>query len=186
MSGRKPNANAKLRNLPPAQKTKLVNWLVEDRLTYKEALERVEEEFGIKSSTGAMSAFYQAECFALGFRKARSLADELAETMRESPAAFDEATIGAVSQRAFELASSKEANVGELSKLAKIIGDSARLRIQHRQIELDEQKWRAAVQEDIEKGLDALYSEIKASPKAVELFEKLKATVVKSVQEVEV
>lgn len=183
MSGRKPRADAKLRNLPSDQRTALTDWLVDEGMSYKDAKRRLKDEFGLSTSIGAIGDFWQKECFSLRFSKARSQADELVELMRESDSNFDEVTLHAIGQRAFDLSVSKEANVQDLAALAKIMGDSARLQLQQRKLELDLDKWRAAAKTEIEKGLDALYDEIKGNPEAMELFGKMKAIVLKSVKE---
>jgi hypothetical protein len=55
----------KLRNdsvfckLTPEQIEQLEDWLFEDKLGYKEVLEKIEKEFGVKGSQSGLSRFYQ-------------------------------------------------------------------------------------------------------------------------------
>lgn len=140
MSGRKPRADAKLRNLPPDQKTKLVDWLVDLGMSYDDCVKRIEEEFGIQTSRGAVSDFYAKECWALRFRKARGAADEIKELLNEQPGAFDEATLAAVAQKAFELSIAKDANPKDLVALVKILGGSAKLQLDREKLELEREK----------------------------------------------
>lgn len=182
MSGRKARGDGKLMSLPKEARDTIRLWLVEENATYKTVIDRLEKEYGIKTSAGALNNFWQRYCFGDNFARARHIADDLRETLSGAPDLFNSQTVSAISQRAFELAISKEANVKELATLAKIVGDSARLELQKKQLELDLEKWRTAVRTDIEKGLDALYAEIAHSPAAVELFDRLKATVLKSVE----
>ncbi|MBC2592686.1 hypothetical protein H5P28_00270 [Ruficoccus amylovorans] len=137
---RKPRSDAKLRNLPPEQKTALVDWLVDEGVSYKEAKSRLEERFGVRTSDGALADFWALECYQLRFRKARGFADQIVDTMREGEDAFDEATLKAVGQRAFQLAVAKEADVNDLATLLKIVGDTAKLKLQRDKLELQEKK----------------------------------------------
>jgi hypothetical protein len=137
---RKPRSDAKLRNLPPEQKTALVDWLVDEGVSYKEAKSRLEERFGVRTSDGALADFWALECYQLRFRKARGFADQIVDTMREGEDAFDEATLKAVGQRAFQLAVAKEADVNDLATLLKIVGDTAKLKLQRDKLELDLRK----------------------------------------------
>jgi len=182
MSGRKPNSNAKLRNLPPEQKTALTDWLVDEGISYAEAKDRLKEEFGISTSTGALSNFWDKECFTLKFRRARTVAEELVGVMRESDDSFDEATLKAIGQRAFNLAVAQDADVDDLAALTKIMGDSARLKLAQKKLELDINKWRSAVKSKVEIGLDALQDEIKGNPEALALFDQMKAIFLNSVE----
>jgi len=140
MSGRKPNANAKLRNLPPEQKTALTDWLVDEGMSYEAAKDRIAEEFGVKTSIGAISDFWQKECFSLRFRKARSTAEQIVSVMREDGNDFDEATLTAIGQRAFNLAVAKDADVDDLVSLVKVIGDSKKLQLQSDKLEIDKRR----------------------------------------------
>jgi len=134
---RKPRADAKLRSLPPERKDTLRQWLVDENISYEEVVKRMGELWNLKSSVGAVSDFFAKECFSLRFREASKLAEDLSATLKESPQVFDEATNKAISQKAFELAVAKDANVGELVQLAKIIGDTARLKLKAQEVELD-------------------------------------------------
>jgi hypothetical protein len=142
MPGRKPRADSKLRTLPPDQRTALTDWLVEEGISYAEARERLAARYGVKTSLGAISDYWQTECFSLRYRAARSAADRIVETMREGDGAtaFDEATLHAVGQRAFELAVARDADISGLTTLIKVIGDSAKLQIARERLEIDKRK----------------------------------------------
>lgn len=160
MSGRKPNANAKLRNLPPEQKTALTDWLVDEGISYADARERIAEQFGVTTSLGAISDFWQKECFSLRFRKARSVADQIVSVMREGDNGFDEATLNAIGQRAFNLATAQDAEVDDLVQLVKVIGDSKKLQLQVDKLEVEKRKLallerKAAAFDALEKAADA-------------------------------
>jgi len=140
MDGRKPRADAKLRNLPPDQRTKLTDWLVDGGLSYKEAKDRLAAEFGLNTSVGAIADFYAKECWTLRFRKARGVADEIGGILSETPGAFDEATITAISQRAFELAVAKDGDPKDLIMLMQALGDTKRLAIEQAKLEVSREK----------------------------------------------
>jgi hypothetical protein len=50
---------SKLNSLPPAQREQLIRWLCVEEISYKCALLRLKKEFGVSSSTGALSKFWQ-------------------------------------------------------------------------------------------------------------------------------
>jgi len=130
---RKPRSDSKL--TLDARKA-LRGWLVEENISYKEANERLEENFGITVSDGTLSKFYSEECFALRFQKSTEFADSL-----DLPAEqFDGKMIKALKQLAFELSLSKEPNLGALKTLFKLLGDSAKLQIAKDRVSLDARK----------------------------------------------
>lgn len=177
----KPRADSKLASLPENQREMLRRWLVDENLSYAAARARLREDFGVETSERALSRFYATECFSDRFREAGEFADRVAESLRESPDKFDEATIALLKQKAFERAVAKDGNLKELQILANILGDTARLKLKRDELTLNLEKFRQAVKSDIEKGLDALFAEIKGNAAAEALFAKLKAAVLQSV-----
>jgi hypothetical protein len=57
--------------------------------------------------------------------------------------------------------------------------DVKRLEQQRQRLEFDKQKFENEIREDIEKGLDALYAEVKGNPEALELFNRFRAVITK-------
>jgi hypothetical protein len=53
---------SKLNSLAPEQRAQLVKWLQEEKLTYRAVLDRLQEQFGLKSSMRALSVFWNGEC----------------------------------------------------------------------------------------------------------------------------
>ena len=45
--------------LTPAQKEKLTHWLFDENLGYRQALERVRQEFGVTASKSSLASYYQ-------------------------------------------------------------------------------------------------------------------------------
>lgn len=53
---------SKLLDLPESQRQELRNWLVEEKLTYEQAQQRIKERWGIEVSTQTISKFWQRCC----------------------------------------------------------------------------------------------------------------------------
>jgi hypothetical protein len=140
MDGRKPRSDARLRNLPPDRKTALVDWIVDEGISYDGAVDRLQEQFGIKTSRGAVSDFYRQECFSLRARRNRSDADRIRELLAEQPDAFGEATRSAIAQQFFELSVAGTASPEDLLMLAQIMGASKRLEIEQEKLRLRQEK----------------------------------------------
>jgi len=178
---RKPRSDAKLKSLPPHQRELLIRWLVDENLAYDKAKERLEEDFGVETSIGALSEFYRTECFTLRSSEAKAFAEHVVETAQQDGDKYDEATLAIIRQRAFEIAYARDGKMDDLEVLARIIGDSRKHALKERQLEFSREKFRQQIKSDIEKGLDALHAEIKGNKAALQLFEKLKAVVMQSV-----
>lgn len=132
----KPRSDAKLKSLPPNQRDMLIRWLVDENVSYEKARERLREDFGVETSTGALSAFYSNECFTVRYGQARDLAETIGQAMTSEPEKFDEATIAMVKQKAFERAVAKDGDIKELAILAGILTDTAKLRIKEKEVDL--------------------------------------------------
>jgi len=178
----KPRSDAKLKSLPPHQREMLVRWLAEENVSYVNAKKRLEEDFGVATSIGALSNFYATECWQRSSAQAREFADEAVRLAKGAGSDFDTATLALIQERAFVMARTKGSDVKDLATLATIIGDSARLRLKQRELELNLEKFRQTVKSDIDKGLDALHAEIKGNAQALQLFEKFKAAILASTE----
>lgn len=53
---------SKLGSLPSDQRELLIRWLCLEQVTYEEAINRVAEQFQVRSSNGAMCAFWKRFC----------------------------------------------------------------------------------------------------------------------------
>lgn len=180
MSTRKPRGDSKLDALPPEQQERLAEWLTIENLTYAQAQARVQEEFGVSTSRSALHAFFTRVAAPWKYARARGAAEDFAGLMEGR---FDEATVKRAKQLAFDALSSPQPDLKSARSLLKIVGDSAKLQLQARELELSIEKFREAVKSDVERGLDALHAEVKANPEALELFQRFRAVVLKSVQE---
>ncbi|MEO0510562.1 MAG: hypothetical protein AAF065_11960 [Verrucomicrobiota bacterium] len=159
------------------------DWLSIENMSYDDAVEKIEEEFKESTSTGALTNFFQKHCVGFKHKRARDLASDVRKVFEEdSECDFSQLTLQKIEQRAFEEAFAKDANIEELESLSRILGASAKLKLAQRKLELDIDKFRDATKSSIEKGLDALLQEIKGNPDSLALFEKLKASVMESVE----
>lgn len=136
----KPRSDSVLDSLNPEMKAQLVEWLVQDNLSYKDAKARLAEDFNIKTSVGALSRFYALHCFAFRSSEAKEFAEKVVADLQEGAPQFDQATLALVKQKAFERAYARNGNLKELLALSKIIGDSAKLTLKKRDQELAERR----------------------------------------------
>jgi hypothetical protein len=133
---RKPRSDAKLKSLPPNQREMLVRWLVDENLSYDQAVERLEKDFNVRTSVGALSAFYATECYSVRSSEAKEFAERVEQELLQGEPNFDLATLALVKKKLFERAYARDGDVDELAVLAKIIGDTAKLRLKEKDQEI--------------------------------------------------
>jgi hypothetical protein len=179
---RKRRSDAKLHALPEPVKEQLIRWLTEENVSYEKAKERLWMDFNVRVSIGALCDFYATECYLQTSASAQEFVTRIEGAAKADGRAYDQATMSLVRQRAYMLARTQGADVGDLATLAGIIGDAARLELKQRELALNLEKFRHQVKTDIEKGLDALHAEIKGNAEALQLFERMKGIVMKSVE----
>lgn len=180
MASRKPRSDSKVAALPEPVRQEIARRLGEENQSYAEVSKWLAED-GHKISASALCNWYSVHSWEVS----RDTALDFAERVRadqESQKDFDEATLGLVRERAYILARTKGADVKDLATLAGIIGESAKLRLKQRELELNLEKFRQQTKADIEKGLDALHAEIQGNAEALALFEKFKAAVLRSTE----
>ncbi|MDR1281017.1 MAG: DUF3486 family protein [Opitutaceae bacterium] len=138
---KKPRADSKLKSLPPHQQEQLRRWLLEENVSYEDARERVHMDFGIRVSKGAIHNYY-ATCRSLEERDhAREFAEAICAKAGEDGADFDKATLRLVREKAFVLARLEGAeSVNEFAILAKVLGDSEKIRMKQREVALAERR----------------------------------------------
>lgn len=175
----KPRADSKLKSMPREWQDTLCEWLTVENVTYSEARKRLIERFEVSSSQAALSEYYSSAAVPWKYARARNLADEFAKL---SAGQFDQAAAKRLQQLLFEMTVSNRVDLRAVKTLAKIVGDSHKLTLAQQRLELDTKKFREQVQSDIEKGLDALHAEIKGNAEALQLFERMKSLVMRSVE----
>jgi hypothetical protein len=137
---KKPRSDSKLNALPPKKREALIRWLTEENLGYDMVRDRLWQEFKVRTSIGALSQFYATQCFSLRYSQAREIAETVGREMARSPEQFDTATISLVKQKAFERAAARSGNLDELAILAKILHDSAKLKLKEKDQQLTERR----------------------------------------------
>lgn len=168
---RKARGDSKLDTLPLEKKKELIDGLV-CGWTYAAAQEWLSAECGVSVSGSAWTPFYgrhvepilqDIKNFAL--MSAQSLSDQADATR-----VFTEATKAAFVENAYQLMRSPGADAEEKRKwMETLIKDAASNR--------DDRKLSMASKGQIEKGLDALFEEIKGNKKAEALFAQLREAV---------
>lgn len=133
---RKPRSDSVLDGLPPERREQLVRWLVDENLKYPEAVQRVWEKFGVKTSVNALQRFYARKCFALRADQAREFADLVVEQAGQDPEKFDQATMALIRQKAFERVYARDGSPADLALVAGILGDSAKLELKRQELAL--------------------------------------------------
>jgi len=145
---RKENSNSLASRLEPEEFDQLREWLSVANMSYADAVEKCEAEFGVSTSVGALTNFFQKHCVGFKHKRARDLAGDVRKVFEADPDCdFNELTLKKIEQRAFEEAFAKDADVADLQALTKILGDSRKMQlewekldVQKRRIELLEKK----------------------------------------------
>jgi hypothetical protein len=139
---RKPRSDAKLLNLPEEQQSQLSHWLLSG-MPYHQVRALLSKEMGVTTSCAALSAYYSDVCSAALLSKrvrAVSTADQLAEAAAATPGRFDQATIDALKQKAFELSISPQADPRDVKSLMMLVLKSRDQDLSERRIQLLEAK----------------------------------------------
>lgn len=143
MSFRKPRSDAKLLNLADEVQAAIADYLLSG-MPYHQAREVVAKEFGVTASLGAFAQFYQAVCVPALLRKrsqAAAAAEQLAEEVTRSPGAWDQATVDAIKQKAFELAIAPSSSPKDVKALFVLIQKARDQDIKREELDLQRQKF---------------------------------------------
>ena len=178
-SRKKPRSDSKVAALPPEVRADVVRMIGEENKSYDDVVKWLYDDRGVKISKTALSNWYSLHSWDQNAAAARQFAAQVKETAG-AQGDYDAATLALVQERAYILARTQGADVKDLATLAGIIGDSAKLRLKERELNLNLEKFRQQVKTDIDKGLDALHAEIKGNAPALQLFEKFKAAILAS------
>lgn len=139
---RKPRSDAKLLNLPEEQQSQLAEWLL-GGMPYHAAQATVEKEFGVRVSLGAFTQFWVEVCTPQLLRRrseAAQAADEIAAEAGRRPGAFDQATIEALRQKAFELAISPRSAPNDVRALFVLLQKARDQDLEQRKTDLAERR----------------------------------------------
>lgn len=176
----KPRSDSKVAKLPPELRAEIVRLLSEENQSFKEVSAWLKED-GHTISATALHDWYSIHSWKVNAERARDVASQVREDVAAT-GDYDAATLALVKERAYILARTQGASVKDLTLLAGIVGESAKLNLKKRELELNLAKFREQTKADIDKGLDALHAEIKGNPEALALFEKFKAAVLRSAE----
>lgn len=131
---RKRRSDAKLHALPEPVKEQLIRWLTEENVSYEKAKERLWMDFNVRVSIGALCDFYATECYLQTSASAQEFVTRIEGAAKADGRAYDQATMSLVRQRAYMLARTQGADVGDLATLAGIIGDAAKLELKAQEV----------------------------------------------------
>lgn len=168
---RKARGDSKLKMLPDALQEELFQFL--RRHTQEKTLAWLLEKHALSSSGPALSGFFDWYPRSLTLRMAAASADQLARTLTKIPELKIKAEQARqVAQISFEIQAAQDRDPALFSALRKGELESARLTL-----EREKHEW--AKKTDVEKALDALHTELKADPAALDLWGKLSARLAK-------
>jgi hypothetical protein len=141
---KKPRADSILLNLPEEQQAQLADWLLSG-VPYHQAREMVAKDFKVEvRSLNAFSKFWQSVCAPhLLSRRARAVetADAVAAEAAKTPGRFDQATIDALKQKAFEQAISPGADPKAVRAIFSLVLKARDQDLDAQQIQLDRDKF---------------------------------------------
>ncbi len=141
---RKTPAAALLLNLPEEQRAKLANWLL-GGMPYHLAKQLVSKEFGVEvRSLSTFSSFWEEACLPYVLERRRQMLKAAAARTGEAldnPDAFDDATVDALKQRAYELAEAPDSKAGELRAIVLLLLKYQEQKLKSQKMNLDREKW---------------------------------------------
>jgi|HubBroStandDraft_6_1064221.scaffolds.fasta_scaffold167004_2 hypothetical protein len=141
---RKHPAAALLLSLPEDQRDKLAGWLL-GGMPYHQARILVKKEFGVEvRSLSTFSSFWDEACVPYLLARRRQMlraATARSGEALDDPGVFDEATIDALKQRAYELAESPESKASELRSVVLLLLKYQEQRMKSLRLELDREKY---------------------------------------------
>ena len=135
---KKTRSDAKLMNLPEEQQAQIVDWLL-GGIPYRQARELIKTDFGLTTSFAALSSFWDQVCTpALLARRRRAVttADEMASEAQKMPGKFDEATLDAIRQAAFNLAIHPQSNPADVKNLFTLLLKARDQELKNKDIEI--------------------------------------------------
>lgn len=140
---RKTRSDAVLLNLPEEQQAQLADWLLSG-VPYHRAQVLLKDEFGVElRSQRAFCGFWEQVCVPLLLKRrsqAVGTAEEVAKAASEQPGRFDQATIDALKQKAFELSISPQADPRNVKSLMMLVLKARDQDLNERKIVLLERK----------------------------------------------
>jgi len=106
-----------------ARQAQLADWML-DGMPYHIAQPQVEKEFGVKAGKDSFGTFWQEVCVPLLLvrrRQSAETADAVATEASKQPGRFDQATIDALKQKAFDLSIAPHADPKDVKSLMMLV-----------------------------------------------------------------
>ena len=134
-----------LARLSAAQKEQLVEWLLDEGMSCRQAQERLLQEHKVKVTHVTLYNFYLVYCLPLRLRRAAEAADRLPERAGVVMTDWDASSVALVKQRYFELLAAPATDPKELALFATQIVHVDRVRAEHEKMKLQRQQAAAAL-----------------------------------------
>ncbi len=131
-----------LTELDEAQQAQLADWLLSG-MPYHQARELVSKEFGVSVALSSFTSFWQECCAPELIRRrsrAKETADSIAAEASRQPGKFDAATIDALKQKAFELATSPGADPKNVKAIFSLVLKANDQHIKGQELDLAKRK----------------------------------------------
>jgi hypothetical protein len=150
----KPNPQIVLEYISPEVRSNLIDWLLNQPLSYPQVTAKLKEVHGIEVGTEAIRKFYARHVYPIMLQRRDyevSVAAQMAAGIKKNPGEFFVTTIDSVQRRMAKLATDEESSVRELKLCLDLIirwGDQdlrrRKLNIMERQLALYEKRYKAA------------------------------------------
>jgi hypothetical protein len=133
-------ADSKWNGLTGDQLDTLEAWLFDEHVSYREALERIEKEFGVKASLPSLARYYQRlasqrlEAELAGLTKTTDDYEENHGRLQK----LGPAAMMLVANRLWQLAANHPGNVRDLASLARVLLENDAIEVKRRWVELEE------------------------------------------------
>lgn len=174
----KPRPDKKL-NLGPEKEEQLFQLLKTPGVSYARAKQWVLKEWGLDVSIRALSEFWEAmseEEATERTIKARMAADAFGAASEENMPAIAKGLKAKLMQYVFELVNAG-ADEKRVTQLMSVIGSMDKGQLEEAKLKLEREKFAEQMRGDIDRGLQALFDELRGDAQAVELFNKLRERV---------
>ena len=127
---KEPGGDPKLAELPADQRDQLIEWMLDEGLTCRQAQEQLRAKYHVETNLTALYRFYLEECVPLRLRRAAAAANMLPTRASVVMANWDESNMALVKQRYFELLAAPAADPKELALFATQVVYAERARTQ--------------------------------------------------------
>lgn len=178
---KKPRSDSKLKALlDDDQQLRVIKWL--PRMSQEKCLALIEKEFGIKSSTRALSEFWDSvytPYVLAGRRMATQTADALNKEIAQAPGAWDAPILDKIKHSTFNILNSEGVDPGDVVKLTSLFLEARNQDIKRESLAQAKEKWIADQRTKLETAMEALFTEIKDNPKALAAFNSMKDAIAK-------